>query len=269
MISNFFKNFHLSWSSFVDYLPALLGGIVCFVLTIFIANFLSKIVSKYSQKRTKDSLIANFIGKIIWAVTFILGTVFALGILGLGTISNKILAGAGITTFVVGFALKDIGENFLSGLILAFSRPFRVGSLIECDGIKGVVRDMTLRQTTVEAEDGKTVLIPNSSFINNPLTKYQNRDNLSQEFSLSVDIDDAKKAMEIITQAVNAFDYVMRPPGKEPTVVADSLSSDKVKLKVTFWFDITKFNTSRVENKSAVMLEVLQQLRAAGVRFNA
>jgi small conductance mechanosensitive channel len=269
MIKNFLKNFHISLSAFVDYLPALLGGIVCFILTIVLANVLSKIVAKYSKRRTKDSLIANFLGKIIWAVIFILGTVLALGILGLGTISNKILAGAGITTFVVGFALKDIGENFLAGLVLAFSRPYRVGGLIECEGIKGVVMDMTLRQTTVESDDGKTVLIPNSSIIKNPLFKYQNRDNLNQEFSLSVDVTDARKAMQIIDHAINSFDYVMRPPGKQANVIADSLSGDKLKLTATFWFDTTKFKSNRLETKSEIMIEVFNQLQKAGIKFNS
>ncbi|MCW3075949.1 MAG: mechanosensitive ion channel family protein, partial [Bacteroidetes bacterium] len=144
------KTLHLSLSALIAYLPALLGGIVCFIITVFIANFFSKVVSKYSLRRTKDGLISHFIGKIFWSVIFVLGAVLTLGILGLGTISNKILAGAGITTFIIGFALKDIGENFLAGLILAFSRPYRVGNLIECVNIKGLVRDMTLRQTTIE-----------------------------------------------------------------------------------------------------------------------
>jgi small-conductance mechanosensitive channel len=136
MVEKFLNTFNLSWKALVAYMPALLGGIICFIITLFIANFLSGLVSKHSLKRTKDPLIANFIGKSVWAVFFILGTVLSLGILGLGTISNKILAGAGITTFVVGFALKDIGENFLAGLVIAFSRPYRVGSLIECLDVK-------------------------------------------------------------------------------------------------------------------------------------
>jgi small-conductance mechanosensitive channel len=114
----------------MHYLPALIGGIICIILTFIVANLVAKLVSKYALRRTRDPLVTNFISKIVWSILLIFGIVIALGILGLGTISNKILAGAGITTFIVGFALKDIGENFLSGLILAFSRPYKVGNLI-------------------------------------------------------------------------------------------------------------------------------------------
>jgi small conductance mechanosensitive channel len=103
-MEHFLQNFNLSFKNFLHFLPALIGGIVCIILTFIIANLTSKIVSKYALRRTNDPLITNFISKIVWSILLIFGIVIALGILGLGTISNKILAGAGITTFIVGFA---------------------------------------------------------------------------------------------------------------------------------------------------------------------
>ncbi|MEO6305521.1 MAG: mechanosensitive ion channel domain-containing protein, partial [Bacteroidia bacterium] len=182
---------------------------------------------------------------------------------------NKILAGAGITTFIVGFALKDIGENFLSGLILAFSRPYRVGNVIECDGVKGVVKDMTMRQTTVEAENGKMIMIPNSSIIKNPLIKYLNDDNNSrQEFTISVNIEDTKKAIKIISDTISAFDFVNTGNGKKVKVIIDSLSGDKAKLLIIFWFDIINFKGSRSESRSELMLSVFEKLAEANIKYS-
>ena len=260
-MANFLKSFHVSWDSFIDYLPALLGGITCFLLTLFLANFASKIVSRYSIKRTKDNLIANFIGKIVWSVIFILGTVLALGILGLGTISNKILAGAGITTFVVGFALKDIGENFLAGLILAFSRPYKVGNLIECESVKGVVKDMTMRQTTVEAENGKIVMIPNSMIIKNPLIKYAHADNnLRREFFVSVEAKKVEEASHLIRKTIHSFNVVKNSSDAPVKVIVDSLGNDKIKLLVIYWLDKANFKGSLSETKSEIILAVLKTL---------
>ena len=268
-MQHFFKGFTLSWNTFLESLPAILGGIICFIFTIFLANFLSKIASKYSVRRTKDSLIANFIGKIVWTIIFIMGTVLALGILGLGTISNKILAGAGLTTFIVGFALKDIGENFLAGLILAFSRPYKVGNVIECNGVKGIVKDMTMRQTTVEAENGKIILLPNSCIINNPLIKYLNNDNNSlQEFDISVAIEDTKKAIKIIEDTINVFEYVNKDSKNAVKVVVDSLKGDKAKLLILFWYNISEFKGSRSGSKSDVMLHVFEKLTEAGIKYS-
>jgi small-conductance mechanosensitive channel len=268
MVENLFRAFNLSWYSLVAYLPALLCGIVCFIITVIASNFLSKLVAKYSLRRTKDPLISNFIGKIIWSVFFILGSVLTLGILGLGTISNKILAGAGITTFIIGFALKDIGENFLSGLILAFSRPYKIGSLIECLEVKGVVRNMTLRQTTVESDDGKIILVPNSMIIKNPLSKYKTADNLSQQFTLNINVTESRKTIQLIKEAVHTFDHVLETPEKPVKVIVDSLSGDKIKLTIVFWFDTKKFNASFSEKKSEIMLTVFETLRKNDIDFS-
>jgi small conductance mechanosensitive channel len=268
-VTDFLKTFHLSWSSFVAYVPALLGGITCFILTLFAANLISKLVSKYSLRRTKDNLIANFTGKIAWSVCFILGTVLTLGILGLGTISNKILAGAGITTFVVGFALKDIGENFLAGLILAFSRPYKIGNLIECESVKGVVRDMTMRQTTIQTETGKIIMVPNSMIIKNPLIKYAHDDNnLRREFFVSIDAKKVKEASEVIRQTVHSFSVVKNSSDAPVKVIADSLSSDKIKLLVIYWLDHSTFKGSISETRSEILLAVLDQLSEKEIAFS-
>jgi small-conductance mechanosensitive channel len=268
-MNHFFKSFRLSWHNLLAHTPAILGGIICFIITLLLANFFSKATSKYAYKRSKDSLIANFIGKIAWSVVFILGTVLVLGILGLGTVSDKILAGAGITTFIVGFALKDIGENFLSGLLLAFSRPYRVGNLIECSGVKGIVKDMTMRQTTVEAENGKLILIPNSVILKNPLTKYINDDNnLRQEFTLNLERANARVAVKLITETINSFDSVMKEKEKHVKVIVDSLTGDKIKLLVIYWLDIEKFRGSRSDTKSVIMFAVFERLEREGYNYS-
>jgi small conductance mechanosensitive channel len=269
-MKRFLKHFDLSLDTYLNYLPALMGGILVFIITLILANFFSKVISKYSLKRTKDSLIANFIGKIIWAVVFILGTVFTLGILGLGTISNKILAGAGITTFIVGFALKDIGENFLAGLILAFSRPYKVNSLIECVGIKGIVKDMTLRQTTVEAEDGRIILIPNSKMISNPLIKYSNNRNtdLRQEFFIHVEQEKAREASDLITETIASYDHILKIPEKPIRVTVDSLYENKVKLLAVFWFDTQKLEEPEAKTKSEIIYSVMETLEKNAIKFS-
>lgn len=256
------------WITFLNHVPEIFGGVVCFLTTLFLANFFSKLASTYAARRSKDALVANFAGKIIWSVIFIFGTVLALGILGLGNVSNKILAGAGITTFVVGFALKDIGENFLSGIILAFSRPYHVGNLIECTGVKGIVKDMTMRQTTVEAENGKIIMIPNSSILKNPLIRYLNDDNnLRQEFVVSIESLKLKEAVVLIKETVSAFPYVMNEQ-RPVKVVVDSISGDKIKMLVIYWLSAKAFNGSKSGSKSEIMMAVIMKLNEAEIKFS-
>jgi small conductance mechanosensitive channel len=253
----------------LDYAPQIVGAVLCFTATLFLAKFLSRLASRFSMRRTEDRLIATFIGRILWSIVFIIGCVIVLGILGLGSVSNKILAGAGLTTFVVGFALKDIGENFLAGVILAFGRPYREGSLIECDGIKGTVRSMSLRQTTVEVENGRIVIMPNSSLIKDPVTKYLHSDlDMRQEFKMTTEPEKARKAVDIVKQTITSTEYVLNNEKKPVKVIVDSLKKDKVKLNVSFWIDTKKLEGSKAVTKSEIMLKVFDRLDKEGVKFS-
>ena len=107
--------------------------------------------------------------------------------MGYGNITDKILAGTALTTFIVGFALKDIGENFLAGILMAFRRPFRIGDLIEVQGMRGRVKKMSLRETNIKTLDGKDVFIPNSIILKNPLENFTYNQLLRSEFFINVD----------------------------------------------------------------------------------
>jgi small-conductance mechanosensitive channel len=157
--------------------------------------------------------------------------------------------------------------------VLAFSRPYKVGNLIESASVsppvKGIVRNMTMRQTTVEAENGKIIMIPNSSIIKNPLTKYTNDDNdLRQEFSISVDTKKVEEAVELIEDAIKSFSSVIKNEKKSPKVVADSLSGDKLKLLVIFWFDSDHFKGSKSGTKTEIMFNVFKKLNEKEISFS-
>ena len=77
-----------------------------------------------------------------------------LTIIGLGGVATGLLSGAGVGAFVIGFAFKDIGENFLAGILMAFDRPFNVGDTVELGGEKGKVIALNLRNTQVKSFDG-------------------------------------------------------------------------------------------------------------------
>lgn len=262
-------SFYHSLTILLYYVPSIIGGTVTFMVTFVLSRWLSRVGGSYARRRSGDILIGSFISKIIYTIIFVIGTVITLGLLGLGSVSNKILAGAGITTFVIGFALKDIGENFLAGLILAFSRPYREGSLIECDGIKGIVRNMTMRQTTVEAENGKIILIPNSSIINQPLTKFNTTDlDLRQDLRINVEADKARQSVELIAQCIAAFDSVQRTEQKEIRVIVEDLQGDKARIHASFWFDTSRLQSSRSGTRSEILLHIMDELKNKHIKYS-
>jgi small conductance mechanosensitive channel len=107
-------------------------------------------------------------------------------LLGLNSFTNKVLAGAGLLAFVIGFALKDIGENFLAGIILAFKSPFKLDDLIEVNNIIGFVKDINIRETHIKTPDGKDVFLPNSIILKNPMFNYTIDGFLRYEFVVGI-----------------------------------------------------------------------------------
>src|SRR5690606_12848659 len=130
-----------------------------------------------------------------------------LRILGFSDLTSNILAGAGILTFIVGFAFKDIGENFLAGILLAFKSPFKINDLIETENIIGYVVDLTIRETRIKTLDGKDVFIPNGQIIKNPLFNYTIDGFLRYEFIIGLDYEsNTKKAINLILETVKKIE---------------------------------------------------------------
>jgi small-conductance mechanosensitive channel len=90
-------------------------------------------------------------------------------------------------TFIIGFTFKDIGENFLSGILMAFKSPFRIGDLVQTGDITGYVTSLSLRETTLKSLDGKDVFIPNSTILKEPLSNFTIDGFLRYEFVIGVD----------------------------------------------------------------------------------
>ena len=102
-----------SWNGFLIAIPAILISMMVFVIGSLLIRHLSKITTNLIARRSKDHLVTDFLSNLISLLLMVILIMICLSILGWGQITDKILAGAGLTTFIIGFALKDMGEHFL------------------------------------------------------------------------------------------------------------------------------------------------------------
>lgn len=192
-------------------------------------------------------------------------------LLGLSSFTNKLLAGAGLLTFVIGFALKDIGENFLSGIILAFKSPFKLDDLIEVNGIIGNVKDISIRETIIKTLDGKDVFLPNAMILKNPLFNYTIDGYLRYEFNVGIAYENnPTKAIKIINETIQNIEGVLKDD-KEPAITIDELSTNAININVKFWIDTFNSNKRSVHNsiRSRVMNNIVEALIANGFSLPA
>jgi small-conductance mechanosensitive channel len=168
-----------------------------------------------------------------------------------------------LTAVVVGFAFRDIGENFLAGLMLASSRPFNSGDTIQSGDFMGRVTLLDLRYTRLKTFDGKDVYLPNSFVFKNPLINFTQDGLLRLEFTVGLDYtDDLEPALATVFQAVKAVDGVLAEP--DPLVVVDTFSASTVDLKTYFWVNTFDYRKGRFELQSDVMCHVKEALQTAG-----
>lgn len=216
-----------------------------------------------------DDLLANFLAGIFGSIVILIGLLVVFRIIGLTAVISGMLAGAGISAFIIGFALKDIGENFLAGIILAFKRPFRVGDIVDISGMSGQVIALNLRDTQVKTGDGKDVFIPNGMILKNPLINYTIDGYLRYDFIVGLDYgSDYEKAVDLIKTTIIRVSGVLGE-NKAPEVWVVELAESTLNIQVTFWVNTFERTISDAVVKSSAILAVLTALEKADFNMPA
>jgi small conductance mechanosensitive channel len=248
----------------LDALPETLLAIVLFVLGALAISTIKRRALRRITIKAKNTITAKFIAEIIAAALYVVLVVACMNILGWGALTTKILAGAGLTTFIIGFALKDIGENFLAGMVMAFNRPFEMGDIIEIDREVGRVIRISLRETTIKSLDGKDVFIPNADILKKPLKNYTIDDLIRADFEFSVfKNNDIRQVLQRIEEVVRAFPEVLKAPA--PGVNIANFSEGLVQISVRYWYGLGGKRAMNARLRTRVMLAVLEALKQDGV----
>lgn len=222
------------WNSFLTMLPKLLLALLALVIFYLIGFLLRRLFKKTARHRRNSSIVATFSGQVLFWISILLGSLIGAHILGFSNIAGSLLAGAGISAIIFGFAFKDILENFLSGFILAVQKPFKVGDIIEVDAYKGPVQALDLRSTRMRLADGRDIWIPNALIVKGVLTNYTRDGLLRHEFLLGIDMEnDVEKARNLILDYIAGIDDVLKEPA--PNVLVDEITGNGVNIRILFW----------------------------------
>lgn len=238
---DFQKIFNDYFEQISSLIPNIITGIIILIIAIILGKIVFKIIVKITQKKWQDNIISNFLAQVIKWTFYLFGVIMALSVIGFTGIASTIFAGAGVSAIVFGFAFKDIGENFLAGIILALKRPFEIGDIVEIQGDKGTVKDLDLRSTHLRNAEGKDIYIPNSSIIKNTLTNYTKDGFLRINFTIGIapecDIDETRK---LILDYLDTKNTILKTP--EHTVLVQELGESTTDIQVLFWIDILASN---------------------------
>ncbi|MGV2829729.1 mechanosensitive ion channel family protein [Myxosarcina sp. GI1(2024)] len=238
-------------------LPSLVGAIVVIGFTLLVARVVRYLAFRWAQQTEGDSTTEVLIARLSYGGIWIVGSVIALGVMGLNF--GALLGALGLTSVAIGFSLKDVLSNYISGVILLAARPFRINDQVVIDDYEGTITQIQLRATTMKTYDGRVVYIPNqevfqASIINNTASP-------RRRSSIIVGIDygeDIERAREEILRALEAIKEVELDPA--PDVLVNKLAASTVNLEVRFWVDSRRSGFLATTSKVAqTVKEVLER----------
>ena len=262
--------FQESWNSLVAAVPNILAAVLILAIGIFVANKITDLSRRVIDKKSSDPLMSSFLVRTIKIVLVLIIGMFALKIVGLDGIATGMLTAAGASAVILGFAFKDIGENFISGIILSFNRPFNVNDTVTIGDITGKVKSMEFRYTKLKTFDGKDVYIPNSDVIKKPVFNFTEDGFIRQEFYVGIAYEnDIQKAKEILWDTIQGVAGVVEQEGKKPLIFTDALDTNSVSIKVLFWVDTENFKRDALQIKSEVIEEVKEKLMKNNISLPA
>jgi len=216
-------------------LPQLMIAVLVMVLTYFAASLVRRLVRRiFRNSRLRASLV-NLIVILSSMAVWVLGIMVAAIIAFPNLTPTKMLAGLGIGSVAIGFAFKDVFENFLAGIIILLRREMRINDYIECVGLEGKVENILVRETHVRQADGQLVIIPNSMLFKNPVTIRTDLDQRRTTIICGVAYgEDIEQSRSVIREAVLSCPSVASD-SKPVQIFAQEFADSSINFEVTWW----------------------------------
>ncbi|HEX2027906.1 MAG TPA: mechanosensitive ion channel family protein [Nitriliruptorales bacterium] len=219
-------------AGFLAHLPLIAVGVALFLLGLLVARWVGTWTERGLRRTSADAVVIGLSGRLARFVTVLAFALLALAIAGVKV--GAALATLGIAGLALAFALQNILENFVAGVILMVRKPFRAGDQIQTGEFEGTVEEIDLRVTRLQTYDGVTVLMPNADVFRNPLCNLTRRGRRRTTVTVGIDYrDDHDRAREVLMGAVRSVPAVLENP--EPEVLLTELGDSSVDFELRYW----------------------------------
>lgn len=225
------EQFKLKMTEFVghlyEYLPRLATAIVVLLIGLWVIKIVMSGVSRAMSAKEFEPTIQRFLTSLVDVILKVVLMLSVASMLGIETTSFlAILGSAGLA---IGLALQGGLANFAGGVLLLIFKPFKVGDLIDAQGIFGEVQEISIFVTKVLTPHNKTVIIPNGPLANGIITNVSAKGNIRIDLNVNVSGDtDLNKAREVIMRAIKATPGVLAEPA--PSVNVSELGDGYTKF---------------------------------------
>jgi potassium efflux system protein len=242
------------------------GSILLFMIIIWLAHFFQRYVGYFFGDVGDDESegLAQR-SKLLVTRLVLLAVGYLLAVAASGLPIDKVTIVLGALGVGIGLGLQNIVNNFVSGIILIFDRPLKVGDSIELGGHAGRVKEIGIRSSTLTTVDGAEVIIPNGDVLSQHIVNWTHANPYKRiDFSLDVETTEDKDTLvALIRDTIQSSDLVLEK--REPVVLLESIKGDSVSLKIYFWCE--DFYKSEAA-KSEVWYKIYQELKGRGMKVS-
>ena len=222
----------------IDQLVAYLPKVLLALLVLWVGMRLIKVFSRAVEKgmagRQVEPTLRRFVGSLVSIGLKILLLVTAIQMMGVQTTSFVAIIGA--AGLAIGLALQGTLANFAGGVLVLLFKPYKVGDLIEAQGVVGNVKEIQIFTTVLITPDNKTVIVPNGAAANGIITNYTADGKIRVDCVLAIARNtDVAKARAVLMQVMLADPKVLRDPA--PSVAMSKQLGEGVELAVRPYAD--------------------------------
>lgn len=222
------------------------------LLVLLIANWTSRFVGNrlhLVKLRSQNPYMSGLLRMIVRTVIILIGVLIALDLIGLTSVVGAVLGSAGVVGLVLGFAFRDIAENYIAGILLSVRRPFEPGEHVVIDNREGKVISVNSRATVLMTLDGNHLQLPNSLVFKSVVLNYSK--NPKRRFDFSMLIDGSQSIREAQTMAMAAIakvEGVLDEPAPAWTVV--EFGAAGIQLRFYGWVNQHESDLGKVRSEA-------------------
>ena len=219
--------------------------------------------NRFLAKSGLDRSLQYAIAQIVSNIVLIIGIFIVLDNAGIHLGALTVFAGA--VGVGVGFGLQNIASNFISGLVILAERPITVGDRVEVAGIAGQVQHIRARSTVIVTNDNITMIVPNTKFIDSPVTNWTYGDPRVR-FRLPVGVaygSDVNKVREALLAAASENANTLKDPA--PSVFLEKFGENSIDFELIVWSSEMSYRPRRYRSDLNFAME--QKMREAGIEI--
>jgi small conductance mechanosensitive channel len=250
-------------NDFIILLPNIVLATIVFAIFLFIARTLKRLVRRLTRDRRQAHNLGLVLGRLAQGAVILIGLFIALSIVIPSLKASDLVQLLGISGVAIGFAFRDILQNFLAGILILLTEPFKIDDQIVFKDFEGTVEQIQTRATTIRTYDGRRIVIPNSELFTNSVIVNTAFDHRRLEYDIGIGYgDDIDTARRLILEAMNEIDGVLTSPAADAIVV--ELAGSAVNIRARWWVQPPR-RSDVLDLQDRVLTNIKNKLVANGI----